>query len=86
MKKIDKIFMAIIILELLVFLPSLFFQDSCASPCSKPSLLNPLGLDSSEACIEVCVESFYTVTYVMLYLIIITLIAYSIPKFLKGGF
>jgi hypothetical protein len=85
MKTIDKIFVLIFALELIVLTPFLFIQNNCESPCRVDGLLNPMNILnlSQEVCAEVCVKGFYPITFLILDIIILTVLVYVIIKLIK---
>ncbi len=79
MKKIDKIFISLLMIELiLIGILYLFFQNPCGSACSTNSLLNPFGFGEPDFCIQICTSTFHPLTYFISDFFILTLIIYSI--------
>ena len=83
MKKLDKIFLGLIVLEILILIPSLLIKNPCGSPCDTHSLIDPFGWDYSRAelyggCAAVCVETFYPITYQISDILILTILIYLI--------
>ena len=90
MRNIDKIFIGLIILEVIVLAPFLLVKDSCSSQCRVDGLLNPFNILelSPKICTAVCVEGFYPTTYLIADILILTLIIFILTKliiYLKGG-
>lgn len=85
MKKIDKIFILIFALELIVLTPFLFIQNECESLCRVDGLLNPMNIFnlSSEICAEVCVRDFYPITFLIIDIIILSILIYITIKLIK---
>jgi len=90
MKTIDKIFIGIIIIELLTLIPFLLIKNPCGSGCAVDDLLNPMNIIgiSPKLCTAVCVETLYPPTYLIADILILTTLIYIIILFtrlLKGG-
>lgn len=87
MKKANKIFISILIVELiLIGILYLFFQNPCGSACNNYSLLNPFGIGKIESCIQVCTQTLHPLIYLFSDLFIITLIIYLLFLLkMKGG-
>ncbi|MCF7910533.1 hypothetical protein K9L16_02570 [Candidatus Pacearchaeota archaeon] len=87
MKKIDKIFLGILGIEiLLITILYVFFQNPCGSSCTNYGIFNPFG-EVVESCIQVCVQTQHFLFYPVLDLFILTLVVYLIYFLIKmkGG-
>ena len=82
MKKGNKIFVLIFLIEIVLFLVS-FSSKTCyySNPCSVPTFLNPLGIQFG-VCIEVLEPAQCNIgfNYLIIWLIIFTFITYLIYK------
>ncbi len=86
MKKLNKIFIGILVIEfLLVLISGIISYDSCGNACDNKSLLNPFANPSGEICAQVCKTTFSSITYLSIDLFILTIIVFIGINFLKGG-
>ena len=81
MKKVDKIFLGLILVEIIVLgVLYLVFQNPCGSPCDVDGLLNPLNIFnmSPKLCAQVCVVTLHPLTYLVADILILTILIYLI--------
>ncbi|MEK6875464.1 MAG: hypothetical protein AABX30_02165 [Nanoarchaeota archaeon] len=85
MKKTGKIFIGLIIIELIVFLSLYFvFIDRCASQCSVYRFINPLGIGSPKTCIQTCITAPNQYSYLAGDVLILTIFIYLIYLLIKS--
>ena len=79
MKKINKVFLILIIIEIIsILLFGVLTTNKCASQCQTNSFLDPFGRASPKLCAQVCVDKPYPAFYLSVDLFIITLVIYLI--------
>jgi len=85
MKKIDKIFLRIIIGEIILFVINYFISFGYSTPCVAPDFLHPFGktLVPGHACAQVIHQAPSYLFYLMPYIITLTLIVYLILRLKK---
>jgi len=85
MKKLDKIFFIIILLELILLTPFLIIKDPCPSPCRVDGILNPLNIFqlSQKTCLLICEVGYYPITYLIIDFLILTILLYILTKLIQ---
>lgn len=80
MKKRDKIFIALILIETIINIVSFQFEVNYSTPCEAPSYLKPFigNINPNELCIQVISEGKPALYYLSTDLLIITIISYLI--------
>ena len=79
MRKRDKIFLKIIVSEIILFIIGYFIKFYYSTPCSAPDFLHPFGKDATgQLCIQVIHQAPSPLFYLMPYMIALTLVLYLI--------
>ena len=85
MRKINLIFIAAFIVELIVILVSYYYlANECGNACDLHSFLNPFGIGQSSACVEVCARVPHPLFYIFSDLLIIKIVIYLIYLFRRN--
>lgn len=85
MKKINLIFIAAFIVELIVILVSYYYlANKCGSACDLHSFLNPFGIGQPGFCIQICAYVPHPLFYIFSDLLIITIVIYLIYLFRRN--
>lgn len=88
MKKVHKIFIGLILIEIIVIIPTLLYGDSCGSLCDPHSIFNPFGVEdqTTKFCPSVCFWRPHNLFYLIFDILLLTATLYIFTLIISKKF